>query len=409
MLQKTINNRETLYINKNEEKEIAKGNPWVFQNQISNVSSLMMCSAGEVVNLADSSGKIFATGYANPNTKIAVRILEFKNFTGNFDEKYFAYKIGNALKRREKHYTQPYYRLVFSESDFLPGLIIDRFNEHFVLQTTTAGMEKLLPYILQALENLFQAKNIMLKNDFPAREKEGLPLETKVIKGDFSGLITVEENGIKYLANLSDGQKTGWFYDMRENRKIIAEYVKYKTVLDCFCYTGGFGILAAKQGARTVTFVDSSEPALALAKKSAELNQLENLKYLEFKKNDVVEELQQLAADGKKFDVILLDPPPYAKQKENKFAAESGYRKLVQQALPLINDNGILFLASCSANAPMQTLRKALGYAFAGFNMSYEILHQTHASFDHPVLPILPQTNYLSAITIRVKYTVKNI
>jgi 23S rRNA (cytosine1962-C5)-methyltransferase len=399
-----LHKREIIYIKKNEEKEILKGFCWVFQNQISNISSLMMCEAGELVNIADYTGKIIATGYANPKTQIAIRILEFKNFNGLFDAKYFVYKIGNALKRREKHYDKPFYRLVFSESDFLPGLIIDRFDKTFVLQTTTAGMDKLLPEILQALETLFQPENILLKNEFPARAKEGLPLESKVIKGEVSGLIEVEENGIKYLANLFDGQKTGWFYDMRENRKLIAEYVQYKRVLDCFCYTGGFGILAAKHGARTVTFVDSSEPALSLAKKSAELNKLENLKYLEFRKNDVIEELNNLAKDNQKFDVILLDPPPYAKQKEDKFAAEAGYRKLVQQALPLMNDKGILFLASCSANAPMQTLKKALQNGFKNYNMTYEILHQTHASFDHPVLPILPQTNYLSAVVVRVKF-----
>jgi 23S rRNA (cytosine1962-C5)-methyltransferase len=397
MLQK----REIIYLNKGQEKQNVKGFPWVFREQISNLSTLMLLEPGEQVFLAESSGKIIGTGYANPKAQIVIRLMELKKYDGAFDEKYFAYKIGNALKRREKHYSEAYYRLVFSEADFLPGLVIDRFGDTISMQISTTGMEIFQPQIFAALEAVLQPKNIIIRNDIPVRTKEGLTGFTSIVKGEIPDLLEVNENNFTYLADLKLGQKTGWFYDMRENRQMITNIAKEnncKTMLDAFCYTGGFGLLAANNGI-DVTLLDSSERALNIARQTAEKANLQNIEYVQ---DDVVDGMRQFAFHGKKFDLIVLDPPPYSRSKEDRFAAANGYRKLVYQALPVLNDGGIIFLASCSYNSPMQTLKKAVSEALKGTGKNFEILHQTHASLDHPFLSILPQLNYLSAITFRV-------
>ncbi|MDE3117065.1 MAG: class I SAM-dependent rRNA methyltransferase, partial [Pseudomonadota bacterium] len=331
----------------------------------------------------------------NPRSLIALRRFSPAPDAA-IDADFFATRLARALKLREAFYDAPYYRLVHAEGDGLPGLTIDRFADTVVVQVTTAGMEALEAEMLAGLDAALAPVDVVLRNDAPARALEGLDTYVRAGKGELPPRLVLEENGARYYADLAGGQKTGWYFDQRENRAFMAALAKGKCVLDAYCYAGSFAILAAKRGAREVVALDSSGPALALAEEAAAANKVSSR--CRFVKADVFEELERLAAAKETFDVVIADPPPFVKAKKDLEAGAKAYRKLARLAAGVTAPGGFLFLASCSHNMPADrfALECALGIQRAGREAA--LLRQAGAGPDHPVHAMLLETGYLKAL-----------
>ena len=385
-----------LRIKKNYDENIRRGFPWAYAGDIIDSSELTLLPAGSLVSVENFKGEYIGVGYYNSRSQISCRLLALGRV--DIDVEFFATRIKAALTKREKIITVPYYRLIHSEADDLSGLLIDRFGDAVVVQIGTAGMEKLLPMIIDALEMVLQPKAIVLRNDNSARKLEGLTQEVRVIKGEAGQSVEVLENDCVYLADLIHGQKTGWFYDQRDNRKMIADLSHGKTVADIYSHSGGFGLLAAKSGANSVTLVDSSALALDMAQKAAVKNNVT----VECVKGDAFAVIENFAKAGKKFDIVLADPPAFVKSKKDIASGLKGYEKVARLCAPLVAENGLLFMASCSHHAGRSAFNKAVldGVRKAGFTA--EILKQTGAAPDHPRHKLLLQSEYLKGILLRV-------
>jgi 23S rRNA (cytosine1962-C5)-methyltransferase len=375
-----------------EGRRMRAGAPWAFSNEITMDAAAKALPPGAIVNVEGDDGRKFGTGYFNVKSLIGLRLLD-PAADVKIDTEFFVLHLARALARREAFYDKPFYRLVHAEGDGLPGLTIDRFGDCLVLQITTAGMEELLEPLLAALEKVIAPEQILLRNDTPSRALEGLDAYVRAAKGESPTRIAVEENGARYFADLAGGQKTGWYYDQRDNRAFMAKLARGRTVLDAYCYTGGFGILAAKAGAAEVIGLDSSAPALALAEESAAANGVAKCKFI---KCDVFEELERLSAE--RFDIVIADPPPFVKSRKDLEPGAKAYRKLARLGANLVAPNGFLMLASCSHNMPAERFATecAIGIARAGRNAA--VIHQSGAGADHPVHPMLPETAYLKAL-----------
>jgi 23S rRNA (cytosine1962-C5)-methyltransferase len=382
--------RKTIILPKG--RRARSGSPWIFSNEIRMDDAAKAIAPGSIVNVRGEDGRAFGTGTFNPRSLIAVRLLAGECDVA-IDAGFFAARIARALTLREALYDKPYYRLVHAEGDGLPGLVIDRFDDAVTLQAGTAGMERQLDAILAALEATTRPKTVILRNDVPSRGLEGLEGYVRAAKGE-GARIAVEENGCRYLADLAAGQKTGWYYDQRDNRAFIAGLAKEKTVLDACSYTGGFGVLAAKAGAREVICLDSSAPALALAEESARANKVK----LKPVKADLFEELERLGAAGERFDIVVADPPPFVKSKKDLEPGAKAYRKLARLAAQVTGQNGILLLASCSHNIPPERFAAECAAGIGRTGRAAALIRQAGAGPDHPVHPSLPESAYLKAL-----------
>ncbi len=394
-----------LHIKNQQEIRIVMGHPWVYSNEIANFAEAKNLESGSLVEIhIPKHSNAFALAYFNPHQLIAARILSY-NFAEIIDETFFVNRLFKAKNLREKFFSKPFYRLIHSEADGLPGLVVDRFDNVFSCQITTAGMEKMKALIILALQKTFPKCAIIFRNDVEARKFEGLQLEENDSVGEISDEIIIEENELKYSIDAKTGQKTGWFFDQRANRDFIAKVSKDANVLDAFCYQGGFGVNALKGGAKSVTFIDSSKEALEKAKINVALNFPEQ-KSCEFICDKVFETLEKLAAANKQFGVIVLDPPAFVKSKKDLFAGLRGYEKLVRLALPLLKENGILLLASCSHNVTLPDLIEAanngLRKGLAGSGRSARMIRTHGTSFDHPIHPALKESEYLKSIAFMV-------
>ena len=306
-----------------------------------------MLPPGTLVTLRRADERPFGVAMFNPHALIAARLLD-RDASRAITTRFFSRRIERALRIRERLYSAPYYRLVHAETDGLPGLVIDRFGAVLVVQTNAAGMERLLPLVIEALRALLSPEAIVLRNDSPARSLEGLPLYSRMAHGAIDGPVTLDENGVHFLADVVGGQKTGWFYDQRDNRGFIARLAEEARVLDLYCYGGGFAVTAAARGAESVLGVDRSEAALALAEASARLNGVGDR--CTFRRGEVFAEAAALSGAGERFDIVVADPPPFARSKRDVPAALRGYRKLARLAAQLTAPGGFLFIASCSHN-----------------------------------------------------------
>ncbi len=275
----------------------------------------------------------------------------------------------------------------------MPGLVIDRFDDTLTVQIGTAGMEKQLTAITMALDAVFKPRTVILRADAPSRALEGLDSYVKIAKGA-GARIAVEENGARYLADLESGQKTGWYFDQRENRAFIAGLSKGKSVLDGYSYTGGFGILAAKAGAKEVVCLDSSAPALAIAEESARANGVKITPL----KADVFEELERLKTAGELFDIVLADPPPFVKSKKDLEPGAKAYRKLARLAAEVTAPGGFVMVASCSHNIPPERFAAECAQGLERTGRRASLIRQAGAGPDHPVHPLLPESAYLKAL-----------
>ncbi len=388
-----------LRIKRHSEIRIVKGHPWIFSNEIENFSALKNIEKGSLIMVQINKDDDFALAYFNPHCLIAARILTH-DLTQKIDEDFFIEKILAAKNLREKFYDKPFYRLIHSEADFLPGLVVDRFGDVLSCQISTAGMEKLSPILISALEKIFPNAAIIFRNDVEARKFEGLESEVKIVKGEIPDEIEIEENGLKFLIDIKNGQKTGWFFDQRENRKFIGSISQNCDVLDAFCYLGGFGLNALKNNAKSVTFIDSSEEALEKLKKNISQN---NFAENEIIAGKVFEILENPDFQKRVFDVVLLDPPAFVKSKKDFFAGLKGYEKLTRLGAKLTKKGGILMLTSCSHNATLPDLIAAANDAFRKSNRKAKLIRTCGAGFDHPVNPALKESEYLKSITFLVE------
>ncbi|MDX2082816.1 MAG: class I SAM-dependent rRNA methyltransferase [Rickettsiales bacterium] len=389
-----------LKIKRHHEVRIIRGHPWIFSNEIENFAELKNLEKGTIVEVQIKKDQPFALAFFNPQSLIAARILTY-DLSQKIDENFFVEKILAAKILREKFFNSPFYRLIHSEADFLPGLIIDCFGEVLSCQISTAGMEKLSPFLITALQKIFPEKSIIFKNDIEVRKLEGLELYTKNISGEVADEIEITENNLRFLIDAKQGQKTGWFFDQRKNREFIGAISKDCDVLDAFCYVGGFGLNALKNQAKSVTFIDSSKDAIELLKKNLALNNFENNGEIICAK--IFETLEDVNFQKKRFDVVVLDPPAFVKSKKDFFVGLKAYEKLVRLAANLIRKNGILMLASCSHNAPLSDLIAAANDGFRKSNRQAKLIRSFGADLDHPIHPALKESEYLKSITFLVE------
>ena len=386
-------------IKKGQDRKLSAGHPWVYSNEIEPSPNLAQIASGGLVKVVNAFDNFIGIGYYNRHSLIAVRILSRKE-NQEINQEFLVKKIESALKLRQDFFADPYYRLIHSEADGLAGLIVDRFDDLLVVQIATAGMENLLEQIIGAINVVFANAIIVLRNDIPTRKLEGLEEYVKVVQGELPEKNILIENGLKFYFDPINGQKTGWFFDQRENRKFVAELAKGKDVLDCYCYNGGFGISAAESGAGSVTFIDSSDAAINNVQQNIALNNLSgNFEYLGGK---VFDELETIAKSGRKFQVVALDPPAFVKSRKDFFAGIKGYEKLTKIAAKLVAKNGYLFIASCSHHAGLQDLIKATATGIDKAGKTARIVRIYGAGFDHPLHPFLPESQYLKSIIYQI-------
>jgi len=384
-----------LYLKKNQERRLRAGHLWIYNNEIdTHRSPLKTFLAGQLINVYTHDNKPVGSAYINPHSLICARLLSSQLNTAP-DQLFFIQRMRQALSLRERLFDAPYYRLIYGESDGLPGLVVDRFDQVVVVQITTAGMEQAREHLIAALDNLLNPKIIVLRNDTPMRELEGLPESVEVVKGTTDGIVRLRENQVEFQTDVLTGQKTGWFYDHRMNRARASHYAAGQKILDGFSYIGGWGIQAAVAGAKQVWCVDSSQKALDKVTQNAQLNQVaDRVKTLP---GDAFEVLKELKNSGEKFDMIILDPPAFIKRKKDQIAGETAYRRINQLALQLLTDQGILVSASCSLHLARETFLDILRATGQATHLQLQILEQGHQAPDHPLHPAIAETGYLKS------------
>ena len=391
-----------LRLKRNEDRRLHAGHLWIFSNEVDTAQSpLVKFKPGELVRVLAHNDRALGLAYVNPKSLIAARMLQTWKIP---DVPWLAARIRTALGLRDRLYAKPYYRLVYGESDGLPGLVIDRYGSACVVQIGTAGMEELKSQIQAALSQVLRCEAVLFKNDSSAREMEGLASYVETATGNFDQPALVMEDGLQFQAPLAEGQKTGWFFDQAANRRALSKYVrKGARVLDVFSYVGAWGVRAAHDGAREVTCVDSSAAALELAAANAERNGLK----IVARKGDAFEVLEDLVKQGARFDIVVIDPPAFAKRKKDLPKALAAYKRLNQLAIQAIASDGILVSCSCSFHVSAEDLQEAIAKAARGADKHVQILEMGGQAPDHPVHPAIPETRYLKAYFCRVNESLK--
>ncbi|MBK1667892.1 RlmI/RlmK family 23S rRNA methyltransferase [Rhodovibrio sodomensis] len=368
------------------------GSPWIYANEVQMTAETKALEPGTPVRLETAEGAPLGCFLFNRHPLICARLIA-RDSRAVLDTDFFERRVRAAVTLRDRLIGGPYYRLAHAEGDGLPGTVIDRYGDTLVLQVNTAGLDRLCPQLLDALDRVVAPATVVLRNDSPARELEGLPTQVEVVKGALDGPVELVENGARFRADPGTGQKTGWFYDQRANRAFVAGLAEGARVLDCYAFSGGFTVQAALAGARQVTAVDRSNDALELARASAELNGVADV--CRFEKREVFQDLEARARAGERYDLVVVDPPAFVKSKKDYWQGIKGYRKMTRLAAPLVAPGGILAVCSCSHHVEPDTfadqVRRGLGQA----GRDGRILRFAGADVDHPVDPWLPETGYL--------------
>ena len=378
-------------------KRAEGGHPWIYSNEIRMDAAAKALSPGTLVTLRRADASVLGVAMFNPHTLLAARLFD-RDTTRPIGRRFFARQLERALRLRDRLFELRYYRLVHAEADGLPGLVVDRFAGVLVVQFNAAGIARFEPLVLEALDSLLAPEAVVLRNDSPARALEGLAPETRVAKGVVGGPVVVRENGLEFLVDPVAGQKTGWFFDQRDNRCFVATLAREARVLDLYCFTGGFSVQAARAGAASVLGIDRSEPALELAAEAAVRNVVGET--CTFRRGEAFAEAARLAAAGERFDIVIADPPAFAKSRKNAPSALRGYRKLARLAALVTAPRGILFLACCSHNVTQAEFAEAVRQGFSDAGRGGRILRIAGAAADHPIHPALPETGYLKAMTL---------
>ncbi len=398
-LNNTSEGRPLVRLMAGRHKRVRTGHPWVYSNEIAMDAAAKKLAPGALVRLEAGNGEPLGVAMFNPRTLIAARMLD-RDPSASIDAGFLARKLAAALAVRERLYPGGYYRLVHAEADGFPGLIVDRYGDLCVVQANTAGFDRLMPELLEALDVTVKPASVVLRNDSGSRQLEGLADEVRLVKGTLDGLTEVFEYGAPYLADLREGQKTGWFYDQRDNRALVARLAAGARVLDAYAYIGGFGISCARAGARDIVILDRSALALDLAAQSAKRNNVEAV--CNFTRAEVFPELERLGAAGERFDIVVVDPPAFVKSRKDLQAGVRGYRKLARLAAPLVTPGGFLFIASCSHNVDRPTFDEQIAHGLSDAMRTGRILYSGGAGLDHPVHPSLPESAYLKASLLQL-------
>lgn len=389
-----------LRLKKHEDRRLHAGHTWVFSNEVdTQATPLDGFEPGEACVIEEASGKVLGTGYVNPRTLISARLVS-RDPQIVLDQSLLVHRLNIALGLRARLFGRPYYRLVFGDSDGLPGLVVDRFGDLLVTQITTAGMERRKAEIVAALEKVLKPRAILLRNDASMRAMENLPSYVEAALGEMPEWMEVEENGLRFEAPPVQGQKTGWFYDHRLNRARLASYVKGRRVLDVFSYLGAWGVQAAAAGAESVLCVDSSALALEGVARNAARNGVQER--VQARQGDAFEVLRELRAAHEKFDVVVLDPPALIKRRKDMKEGTEAYRRLNQMAMQVLAKDGILVSCSCSYHLARDTLQELLLKNSRHLDRFLQIVEEGHQGPDHPVHPAIPETAYLKAFFARV-------
>jgi len=397
-----LNKTGEIQLNKDEERRIRSGHYWIFSNEINvKKTPIKEFAAGAIVEIFDARKNFLGTGYVNPATLISVRLLTRDRITSLSG--YIKKKISEAHAMREQFIGGEHYRLVFGESDGLPGLVIDRYAGVFVVQINTAGMEALKQFVLDALTILFNPQAIVMCNDHQVRQLEGLELYRDVVQGTLPESVTVKEHGLEFEIDVLKGQKTGWYYDQRENRALMNQFINGRSdisVLDMFSYVGAWGINAAAAGAESVLCVDESAPALEQVTKNAERNNVQDK--VSTQKEDIFQWIKSDTFTKQKFDIVVLDPPALIKRRKDAKNGKNAYRQLNEFALKIVKPGGMLITASCSHHLPAEDLRTVLVQGARPLKKAIQIIAEGRQGLDHPVQAAMPETSYLKVFYVRV-------
>jgi 23S rRNA (cytosine1962-C5)-methyltransferase len=389
-----------LKLKRGEDRRLRAGHLWIFSNEVDTAATpLTEFEPGAAVQVHSDKDQFLGFAYVNPRTLIAARIVG-RDADYPLDASLLVHRLKVALALRERLYREPWCRLVYGESDELPGLVVDRYDDVFVAQSGTAGIDRMRADVEAALVKVAHARTIVWKNDSGARELEGL--ERSVVSAGDAAVpaeITVREQGASFVAPLAEGQKTGWFYDQTANRERLRRYLPAGArVLDVCSYVGAWAITALKGGAASATCVDSSATALEYVARNAAANGVEVTPL----RDDAFDALKALQEQGARFDVVILDPPAFAKRKKDVPQALAAYRKLNQLALPLIERDGLLVSCSCSYHMGAEDFLAGIQAAARHTSRFVQVLEQGGQSPDHPVHPAIPETRYLKAFFCRV-------
>ncbi len=389
-----------IYLNKNISRRVELGHPWVFANEVNRGKALDAASQpGEIVNVFTHDKKFVGRGYINPQSQIMVRLLT-RDKDEVIDEAFFLKRIEAAwVYRRRIGYTENC-RLVYGEADDMPQLIIDKFNDYFVVQTLALGMDVWKPAIVKAIQTIFRPKGIYERNDVPVRELEGLAQQKGFLSEPFDTNIIISENGIKFHVDIANGQKTGFFLDQQDNRRAIQHIVKDADVLGAFCYTGSFEISAAYYGARSVLGLDISQGAIDMCNKNAALNGLENT--CTFNCVNAFDVLKEWTKEKKQWDVVMLDPPSFTKSRSTIDKAVAGYKEINLRGMKLVKPGGFLVTSSCTNLVQPKLFLDTIQQAAIDAKRKIRQVVFNTQSADHPVIYGQENTQYLKFLIIQV-------
>ncbi|ULQ50664.1 class I SAM-dependent rRNA methyltransferase [Flavihumibacter fluvii] len=386
-----------VYLKKKVSRRIENGHPWVFANEVEKIDGPV--AGGDIIDLVTHDGKFIGRGYANPKSQILIRLLTRKKNEQITDD-FFLQKINAAWKYRQKLGYTENCRLVFGEADFLPALIIDKFNDYFVLQTLSLGMDLWKSAIVNALETIFQPKGIYERNDVPVRELEGLTQVKGFLSAPFDTQVLIHENGLKFMVDVENGQKTGYFLDQQDNRRAIRHIVKDADVLGAFTYTGTFEIHAAHYGAKSVLGLDISASAVEQANRNAALNGFGDK--CVFQAVNAFDVLKQWSKEGRQYDVVMLDPPAFTKSRENIMKAVTGYKEINLRGMKLVRPGGFLVTTSCTNLIQPELFLEIIEIAAKDAKrILRQVVYQTQAS-DHPIIWGQENTHYLKFLIVQV-------
>ena len=379
------------------------GHPWLFRDDVLELPNPL--PDGAEADVVDHQGRFIGRGLLSAHSQILCRI--YAREAVPLDRDFFRSRLLAAARLRHDaglpNSDTDSYRLVFAEADRLPGLMVDRYGEYLVIQTPTSAMDERKPMLVDLLQELFEPRGICERNDMPLRKQDRLPPVRQWITGNPDQSLRIRENDLSYQMDPLEAMKTGHFFDQRENRRWLAPHCRDKNVLDVFSYTGGFALSAARDGAQTVLAVDSSETALAAARTNAELNALANR--IEYRQGDAFELLRELEGEHRSFDVVILDPPAFAKRKANLANAARGYKQINLRALRMLSPGGILLTCSCSSPMSREMFQSIVGEAAADARRIVRVVAQGGAGADHPVLLNVPETDYLKSMLLEVVET----
>jgi len=388
-----------LVLQANADRRLRAGHLWIYSNEVDNQRSpLKEFEPGEQVQVLNARGKSLGVAYINPNTLICARLISRDEHP--LDRSLLVHRLKVAASLREAQFDHPCYRLVYGDSDGLPGLVIDRFHDIFVVQISTAGMERVQDQVIEALNKVFKPAAIVLRNDGKMRTLEGLETYVEVVQGEVPELVPLIENGVELRAPVLTGQKTGWFYDHRENRARMQRMVKGKRVLDLFSYVGGWGAQALAAGAEEVFCLDASAGALEVAAENARLNDAgSRFRALQ---GDAFELCKAMVAEKERFDLVIVDPPAFIQKRKDVKNGERAYARINNFAMRLLARDGVLVSASCSMHLQRERLVDMLRSNSRELDRSAQIFAQGYQGADHPIHPAIPETEYLKAYFLRV-------